>query len=146
MTPLLLAQVIPAVLFLILAGIKKAVGWRYCALCLAIGGTWLSLLILYMMGRFAEPRVLAVLMGESAVGVYFLLEKRLNEKWQIFRAPFLLTLTYLVLLVVGVSEGALYGAGLLAGLWLLFILIYLFRGKQAFKEIFERIIACCRDW
>jgi len=135
-------------LFISLLVVKNITGLKFCVMCLSVSATWMIWLTLYWLGVLNDPVFIAVLMGQSAVGVYYLLEKRLAEKYQIFRLPFLLTLTtgvWLVLKVVGLKE-FLVLASILGILWLTFFFLYLYRHNSKVKKAATQVIACCRDW
>lgn len=119
---------------------------RFCAVCVAVSGTWLTLLGARFAGYAIDPAIVGVLMGESIVGVYYLLEKKAPVGWQIFRWPFLITATALVYLILGISAAYNLTLLLLFLLWVIFAGIYACREYPAFKKIAERVIACCRDW
>jgi len=79
---------------------------KFCAVCVTIGATWLSLLIAWLFGYSVNPLLIGVLMGECVVGLYHLIEKRAPSAWQIFRWPYMVTMTVLVYLIVGIRSGA----------------------------------------
>jgi len=119
---------------------------KFCAVCVAISSTWLGLLGLRLAGFNINPMLIGVLMGESVVGIYYLLEKKVPPAWQLFRWPYIVTMTVGVYFVVGIREGAMLAVALLIIMWLISVGIYVFRRYPSFKRIAERLIACCRDW
>ncbi|MBI2484997.1 hypothetical protein HYW18_02525 [Candidatus Uhrbacteria bacterium] len=116
-----------------------------CAVCAAISATWILLLVLSRADLFREPRLVAVLMGESAVGVMFLLARRWPA-FALFRLPFLLTLTWLTAIIVGVRGDEAPTLIVLLALWSVFILIHLIRHVSWAGALWRRITACCRNW
>lgn len=133
-------------LFVALLIVQSITRLKFCAVCVAVSITWITFLMLRLFGYDIDPRLIAVLMGESVVGLYFLLEKRAPESWQMFRWPYIVTGTVLVYVIVGMRESILSALGLLAVIWIVFGAIALFRQYPILKKIAERLIACCRDW
>lgn len=119
---------------------------KFCAACVAISLTWVALLTARALGLAVNPLWIGVLMGESIVGLYYLLEKRVPAEWQLFRWPYLITLTVLVYLAVGVRDGAALAIASLALLWIMFGGIYAYQRYPLIKKVAARLIACCRDW
>lgn len=68
-------------LFAIFSGsLKKLIGKKICAICAAVSLTWLSLLILKFSGFKIDNLVIAILMGQSVVGLMTKTEKYFQEK------------------------------------------------------------------
>ena len=132
-------------LFFTLLAVKSKLPWKICAICLAVSMTWLVLLFAYHAGRFDNILLLALLMGQSITGIYYLWEKRTPEDWLIFRLPLLLSLLYLFYVIVDLT---FYWQPLvlLAVLWISSYILFLQRTKPSFKRTFEKIIACCSNW
>lgn len=126
-------------LFIIIVALQKHFKIP-CALCGAIALTWLALLILFWMGIWEDPLVIALLMGASITGVLYLLEKRVEKDLLVFRAPFVLTMVVMALLLLGQFNMA--AIVLLLAAWVVFILIYL----QNRANVVTRLIECCRRW
>ena len=133
-------------LFIIYLALQAVAQRHFCALCAAVATTWMAGLALYWLGLFESATVLAPLMGASAVGLYYLLEKRVPEPLQIFRLPLLLTLFYLTYLLLGVGSSPLPALLVLTGLWIAFLGAYIYRENPRVSGAAKRIIACCRDW
>lgn len=119
---------------------------KFCAVCVTIGLTWLSLLIARLLGYPINPILIGVLMGECVVGLYHLIEKRAPVAWQIFRWPYIITMTVIVYLIVGVRSGAKVAIALLVLLWAIWWAAFALRQYPSVKKITEKLIACCRDW
>ena len=132
-------------LFFILLGVKSRLPWKICAICLAISLTWLALLFAYYTDRFDNILLLALLMGQSIAGIYYLWERRAPKDWLIFRLPLLLSLLYLFYVIIDLT---LYWQPLvlLAVLWFSSYMLFLQRTKPSFKRTFDKIIACCSNW
>lgn len=81
--------VIAIVSILVLTGvvrfIDKMLGWRVCAICAGVSGTWLWMIGAWWLGYSIDPIVPAVLMGGSVVGAAYQLENKLTER----RSPLL---------------------------------------------------------
>lgn len=60
--------------------IKKIVGKKICAICVAVSLTWFSLLVLKWLGFKIDPLVIAILMGQSIVGIMYKLEEYFQKK------------------------------------------------------------------
>lgn len=132
--------------FLILLLFKSASGWKFCVACVATGSTWMALLIIRAAGVSFDPLFIGILMGESIGGLYYLLEKRLDERWHVFRWPYLITATAAAYLTLGSRESMMQTIAFIALMWLVFGIVYAARTYPTFKKIAERLIACCRDW
>lgn len=132
-------------LFFVFLVLKKTLNIRICALCSAAVITWLSLLIAYWLGIWSDELLLAVLMGGSAVGLLYSMEKRLPERFHLFRLPYYLTLVIVVVISLGRHIG-INEIMFLGTLWFVFYLVYLLRTKPKIKRLADRIVACCRDW
>lgn len=144
MSPLFVALLLIVCLFLLMLCIKRITAWSLCAICGAVSMTWMILLALFWAGRFPHPVVIGVLMGQSVIGIYYLLEKKMSERFQIFRLPFLLAATLGVAAALGVFERE--AAWLVAGVWLVFFCIHFLRDNARGKRIAEHIIGCCKNW
>lgn len=136
------------ILFIILLVLKRLLSIKFCVICTSVSLTWMLLLVLYWLGKFPYPVLIAVLMGQSVVGVYYLLEKKLAEKYYVFRLPFLLTATVIVYLLLKIAnlQEMFLAVSILFVLWLLTGLLYLYRHNRRVGKIFKQVIACCRDW
>lgn len=60
--------------------IKKIVGRKICAICAAVSLTWSGLLLLRLIGFKIEPLIIAILMGQSIVGIMYKAEEYFKEK------------------------------------------------------------------
>lgn len=137
------------ILFFILLIIKKFLSNKlkknFCVLCGAVVLTWIGLLVLYFLGIFQNKIILALLIGESTLGIFYLVEKKVKEKLKIFRLPFLLTLILLAYLLLEIPKDIIIDAIFLIVIWVAFILIYLFQSNGKIKKIGRRLIECCRE-
>lgn len=137
--------IITTLWFLVLVFLRSKLPWKFCAACVAISSSWLALLVFYFINKAANPLLTVLLMGESVVGLYYLLEKKVPDAWQIFRWPYLMTGTALVYLIFD-RRSFFTSTILILVLWIFFGIIFVARNNQQVKKYFERLIACCRDW
>lgn len=119
--------------------------WRFCALCVGVSLTWLWLLVARLFGLVDDALLIGILMGGSAVGLMYLLERRLPERFSLFRLPYLVSMVILVYAVLG---GQLRGSALaaLVLLWMAALGVYLSRMNGRVARVVQKIVACCRDW
>ncbi len=127
---------------------RRAFDFELCPICLGVGGTWLWLLTVRILGFPIETTMLPILMGGSVVGTAYLLEKRLSPGrsgllWKTLSIPlgFIAVQGLLVFnwIVVGVALGALV------------VLIALFfrvppevtTDSDAVEELKRRMKDCC---
>jgi len=132
-------------LYILLVLFKSRVRKPLCALCLAVGLTWAGLLTAYRLGWFGDGVLLALIMGQSVTGIYYLLEKYAPRPWLLFRLPLLLTLTYLFYGAVTLQAG-LGTALFLVGLWLCGLVLYVHRTSPRIREVTRKIVECCGNW
>ena len=128
-------------LFFVLLAIKSIFNLKKpCAICLSVTLSWITLLILYFLDVFTDKIIIAILMGHTSLGVYYFLEKRVNKRFLLFRLPYLLTSIFIIYSTLnGVIINVLY---FISTLWVLFILVYLFK----FNKLAKKIIECCKRW
>ncbi len=136
-----------SVLFFVLIGIKEIFRKRaekFCVICIAVIITWVTLLVLYWYGLFNDKLLIALLMGHTSLGIFYLIEKKVKKKIKLFRLPFLLTLIFVI---YSILEGLIYsGIYSLIILWIMFLLIYLFKSNKTAKIFFKKIVECCKGW
>ncbi|NIO42897.1 MAG: hypothetical protein GTO41_23720 [Burkholderiales bacterium] len=133
-------------LFVGLLVVKSITRWRFCVICTSISVTWVALLVLYWLGLFDQPVIIAVLMGQSIVGLYYFIEKATDEVFHIFRLPLLLTLTLGALVALDVTTDLTVSLGLIATVWSAMLFLYSYRRNPRMKIVVDRVIACCKDW
>jgi hypothetical protein len=85
-------------------------------------------------------------MGQSIIGVYYLLERKIDKKLHIFRLPFLLSLTLLAYIALSQSREIIEVIVLLGVLWALSLVIYLYQNKGMVAKLAKKIIECCKNW
>lgn len=133
-------------LFLLFLVLKQFLGSRlkekFCVICAAVVITWSSLLVLSYFRLWNDTLILALLMGETILAVYYILERKENLK--LFRLPLLLSLIW-----VGYSLLArkmqLESTVLILSLWLLFVIIFTFQKNKMLSGWAEKILACCKN-
>ncbi len=119
---------------------------RLCLICASVSLTWVTLLVLYKNGYFDDAIILGMLMGQSIVGIFYLLEGKLDEKFHLFKVPFLLTLTFAFYSLVVFPEDFLKAAVLLGALWAVFTLLFFYRNNKVAKGLVKRMLECCKRW
>lgn len=128
-------------LFFILLILKNLLNWKkFCTLCVAVSLTWIILLILLLTNVFTDKIIIAILMGHTSLGIFYLWEKRVKKRTRLFRLPLLLTFIFIIysLLEKFILNGILF----LLALWTFFLIIYLFKNNKMAKKIIE----CCKRW
>lgn len=133
-------------LFAVYLVIQSLTKIKICAVCAAISTTWVILLSMRLLGFTIDPLVVGVLMGESVVGLYSLLEKKAPKSWELFRWPYIVTMTVGVYMVVGVRQHVVLAVLFLTLIWSIYAVIYTFQRYPSVKKVMERLIACCRNW
>lgn len=135
------------VIFLILKGILRAITRKeFCVICAAVSMTWVGLLTASSLQMFEDKTLIALLMGQSIVGLFYLVEAKVNEDLKLFRLPFLLTATVVAYALLGIPEGVSFVIFFLAVLWLLFLLLYLYKNNKYAHSIVKRVLECCKNW
>lgn len=59
----------------------KLVEKKFCAICATVSNTWLILLLLKFLGYSIPLMIVAILMGESVVGLMYTFEKKFKNKY-----------------------------------------------------------------
>ncbi|MBS3146565.1 hypothetical protein J4471_02605 [Candidatus Woesearchaeota archaeon] len=60
--------------------IHKVLKIKICAICAAVGLTWIALIVLSLIGYAIDRLILGILMGQSVVGIMYSIEKKINNK------------------------------------------------------------------
>ena len=138
-----------AIIFFILLALKELFNEKFkkklCVICAAVSLTWLSLLILYKLGLFADKVIIALLLGQSILGIFYLIEKIVDDTLKLFRLPFLLTLTLIAYLLIE-NYISIKVIMLISGIWILFGIFYLTKKNRKIKMLVDKVIKCCKDW
>jgi len=135
------------VLFFVFLLIKSIFKMKsFCVICSSVFISWIVLLILYLRGIFLDKIIIAILIGETTLGIFYLAEAKTREELKIFTLPFILTL---ILIGYTLIEGFNYTLDilyLLMGIWSLFFIIYSFKDKGKLGEFSRKLIECCKKW
>ena len=135
-----------AVSLLFLAGIllRYFSKLRFCVLCVSIALTWIVLLILFKSGRFHDQVLLSLLMGQSIVGIFYLIQGRVPKALRVFTLPFFLSLTAVFYILI-TADIILPVFVLLTILWVLAWLIFASRNDPGKRPLTKAIMECCED-
>lgn len=132
--------------FVLLMGVKEIFKKKFCVLCVAVSLTWFLLLILYWKGLFTNKLIIALLMGSSVLGIFYLVEKKVKESWELFRLPFYLTLVSLVYFVLEGLESLGKVALVLVSLWVVFGFLFVYKNNNQIGSFVKKLIECCKNW
>lgn len=142
---LLLVLPATAALFYATVFLKSRSNVKWCAICLAVSLTWVGLLVARETEWFTNDVLLALLMGESVVGGYYLLDREVKKELLIFRLPALLTLT-LVAYVMVTKTMHLPTLLFIGVIWTIHTSLYVYRQNPRVKTKMDHLIACCSRW
>lgn len=119
---------------------------KVCSICVSVSLTWFVLLVLFWKGIFSDKVIIGILIGQSSLGIFYRLEKKVKERVKVFRLPFLLTL---ILIAYSLIEGFAYGLNVLiflGVLWILFIVIYVYGSDSKTGGLVRKLVECCKKW
>jgi hypothetical protein len=121
---------------------------KFCVLCGSVSLTWIILLILFWLNLFTNQAIIALLVGSSTVGLFYLVEKKLNDKYHLFRLPFFLTLAFTGYAIIDPRSAieSYYSILLISILWLLFLVLFLSINNPTIKKTVDSLIDCCKNW
>ena len=124
--------------------IKNLVNKAFCSLCVAVASVWLVLLFLYKTGRFSDGILLALLIGQSITGIFYLAYRKLPKSLRIFSLPFFLSLTavFYTLITADIQLAVFI---LLLVLWLAAWIIFIYRNDPGKKAVAKILAKCCED-
>lgn len=118
---------------------------QFCVICSAVVMTWIIFLVLYWQNLFDQPILLALLMGQSILGMFYYLDKNVPEHMTVFRLPFLLTMTIVAYMVI--TKQIVFSVTLfMFGLWGLFFLVFMYRKEEKLQRIVKKLVECCKQW
>ncbi len=131
-----------------------------CALCGAVSLTWIGLLIGFKFNLLTDPTagiIIALLMGQSVLGVFYLIQQKRNNKktvkkeednspLRILTLPIHLTLTTIALVLLAVPEDTKTVLIFLLAIWLLFGSLFAYRTHPYVHQFTQKIIECCKRW
>mgnify|MGYP001557903535 CR=1 FL=1 len=132
-------------LFFILLALKNIFNLKkLCVICVSITLAWVVLLTSYFLNLFTDKIIISIIIGHTSLGLFYLLEKKVGEKFKVFRMPLLLTF---ILAIYSILESfSLNSFIFLVILWFLFFIIYIFRTKKTISNFFNKILECCKKW
>lgn len=132
-------------LFILLFFIKRWIPFTICVICLSVSGTWALLWLLYHTSVIEDTTLLALLMGQSVLGIYYLVEKRVSKELLIFRLPFLLSLNVVAFMAItfAVNISAIL---LVMAIWVVIMLLYMYRHVPWINNQLRKLIDCCGKW
>ena len=125
---------------------KEKTKEKICSICFAVSLTWIVLLMLVWAGKFNNKTILALLMGMSVLGVFYLSEKKFEKKFLVFRLPFLLTMVLIAYSLIEGIENIFEPVIFLSVLWAIFALFYFFKNIKTINFFVNKIIECCKKW
>ena len=136
------------ILFFILLIVKSFIKNKkeFCAICFAVGVTWLGLLILYWLRIFENNLILGILIGQTTLGIFYTLEKKFKKELTLFRLPALLSLIFIAYSLIELPKDFYKIILFLIILWIIFILVYFYRNNSSIKNFFDKIVECCKKW
>lgn len=132
-------------LFVLFVGARAVFSLNVCALCAAVSLTWIILLGLSYTDYPVDPVAVGILMGGSVVGTMYTLERKVPERIQMFKLPFLATGIVAAYFLI-VQHITIEATGIVALLWVGAGAIYVGRNTPSVKTIGQNIIECCKDW
>ena len=124
--------------------IRNLLNKAFCSLCVAVASVWLVLLYLYKTDRFSDGVLLALLVGQSITGIFYLTYRKLPKSLRIFSLPFFLSLTAVLYMLI-TADIQLAVFILLLVLWLAAWIIFTYRNDPAKKAITKILAKCCED-
>lgn len=133
------------VLFYTTSFLKPLLNINLCSICLAVSLSWITLLVLRVFGLFDNSLIIALLVGESVVGGYYLWDRQAKKSWLIFRLPVLLTLTFIAWCIVSLQFDLIL-ACIIGAVWAIHFWLYFYKTKPSVKTYFDKLIACCSRW
>jgi len=134
-----------AIAFYATSALKSHLRLTICSICIAVSFSWIGLLALRQLGWFNNDIILAILLGQSVVGIYYLWERHARREWLIFRLPMLLTLSLAAWILVStkIDIAIIVVVGLI---WLFHGLLYYYRTRPKVKSHVDKLIDCCSRW
>ncbi|MBI2631674.1 hypothetical protein HYW75_01590 [Candidatus Pacearchaeota archaeon] len=147
---LLFVLLIITALFFIFLAVKQMfsepIKKKFCVICSAVTITWIGLFILNRLGFFSDLVLLALLMGQTILGVFYIVESKVEERFKLFRLPFLLSEVLIAYFIINSSYNFTFEILFIMILWFFFWLIYLYRTKTGFNKLVNSIVDCCKKW
>lgn len=133
-------------LFVVALVVKTKTGSRICAICAAVSGTWIALLLMYWVGNYQSHLLLAILFGQSVVGGMYFGKHSLPNKFDVFTLPYVLTATAIGYVLIGGRWPTGEVTVFLAATWMVAVFLLAYRENERVRGVSEAVIDCCRDW
>ena len=95
--------------------------------------------------KAAVAVLIGLMMGLTILGLFYTWERNVKKQATIFRLPLLLTLVLIGYYLL-TFENLIKEAVLLAILWVLFGIFYLYRNNRNLKGFIDKIVECCKKW
>jgi hypothetical protein len=129
------------VLFFLLLALKNIFNLKKaCVICLSVTLSWAILLALYFLNIFNDKIIIAILMGHTSLGLFYILEKKVKKKFLLFRLPYLLTSIFIIYSIL--EDFNINNMFFILALWVLFFIIYVLK----FNKFATKLIECCKKW
>jgi len=119
---------------------------NFCVICASVSITWIALLILYWLNVFDNPTILALLIGMSITGVFYLADSKAKNELKLFRLPFLLTLVLIGYSLLKMQYDIIKELIFIVLVWIFFMLVYLFKSNEKTKLFVKKVLECCKRW
>ena len=104
--------------------------FRICPICAGVSGTWIWLVAGHFLGYQVDLTIPAILMGGSAVGLAYQLEKKLPAESTGWRAPLLWKILF-------VPAGFIAAYSILTENWFVFLAAVIFLFGVSFLFLFQ---------
>lgn len=125
--------------------LPKKIKDKFCVLCATISASWVTLLVLYLSGVYGDPILIGMLIGQSIIGLFYLLEKRVKEELKVFALAFILTLTYLFYSIL-TKKFIVQVFLMLLVLWGFLLFVYMYRSNKNISKFVNKLVECCKRW
>ncbi len=129
-------------IFALVLGVRRFVKRNLCALCVSVSLTWAGLLILQKVGLFENTVLLALLMGQSVTGIFYMLKDRVPNVLRIFTLPFFLSLTAVAYVLI-TSDYIIWTFLLLTAVWIAGWVIFAARDDPGAQPLATVVMDCC---
>mgnify|MGYP001588910088 CR=1 FL=1 len=124
-------------LFVGLLILKSLIKREFCVICASVSLSWLTLF------WSVDPLLIGIMMGQSAIGLYYLLNAKLSETFKIFRFPYIISAIFVIYVLLSPEKADLKSIYFVASIWLLFLLIAF---TKRHGKLVKSLIECCKNW
>ncbi len=132
--------------FTLLLILKPFLKKEFCVLCVAVSLTWMGLLFSFWLELIEDQVIIALLMGQTTVGIFYLIEKKVKEKLLLFRLPFLLTMILLTYFLLLPAKSSLAPFMVVVVTWIITLGMYLHQTNSKINKAIKKIVECCQRW